>query len=68
MSENPKAISNKVVELLVSEVFRKNNVNIDKVKSKLSDEQKQAIKDLVDELKTQVDTFVNEASPSKKDK
>lgn len=68
MSENPKAISNKVVELLVSEVFRKNNVNIDKAKSKLSDEQKQAIKDLVDELKTQVDTFVNEASPSKKDK
>ena len=60
MSENPKAIPNKVVDLLVSEVFRKNNVNIEQTKSKLTDEQKQAIRDLVDELKSQVDTFVNQ--------
>ncbi|MDI7744212.1 spore coat protein [Lysinibacillus fusiformis] len=67
MSDTPKAIPNKVVELLVSEVFRKNNVNIDSARSKLSDEQKQAIKDLVEELKSQVDTFVNDSSPSKKE-
>lgn len=59
MSEIPKAIPNKVVDLLVSEVFRKNNVNLGSAKSNLSDEQKQAIRDLVDELKSQVDTFVN---------
>jgi len=67
MSDTPKAIPNKVVELLVSEVFRKNNVNIDSARSKLSDEQKQAIKDLVEELKSQVDTFVSDSSPSKKE-
>lgn len=59
MSDNPKVIPSKVVDLLVSEVFRKNNVNIASAKNKLSDEQKQAIRDLVDELKSQVDTFVN---------
>lgn len=42
MSEIPKAIPNKVVDLLVSEVFRKNNVNLGSAKSNLSDEQKQA--------------------------
>ncbi|PYF07327.1 spore coat protein [Ureibacillus chungkukjangi] len=66
MSENPKAIPNKVVDLLVSEVLRKNNVNIDSAKSNLNDEQKKAIKDLVEELKTQVDSFVNQ-SPDKKE-
>ncbi|MCM3388426.1 spore coat protein [Ureibacillus chungkukjangi] len=66
MSENPKAIPNKVVDLLVSEVLRKNNVNIDSAKSNLTDEQKKAIKDLVEELKTQVDSFVNQ-SPDKKE-
>lgn len=67
MSETPKAFPSKVVDLLVSEVFRKNNVNIESTKSKLTDEQKQAIRDLVEELKTQVDTFVNETSQSKKE-
>ncbi|MDN4493542.1 spore coat protein [Ureibacillus aquaedulcis] len=61
------AIPNKVVDLLVSEIFRKNNVNIENAKSKLTDEQKQAIRDLVDELKSQVDTFVKESSSSTKE-
>ncbi|QCR32654.1 spore coat protein [Lysinibacillus sp. SGAir0095] len=61
MSEIPKAIPNKVVDLLVSEVFRKNNVNLASAKTNLTDEQKQAIRDLVDELKSQVDSFVNTA-------
>ncbi|HWK21467.1 MAG TPA: spore coat protein [Ureibacillus sp.] len=60
MSEQPKAIPNKVVDLLVSEVFRKNNVNVENAKTKLSEDQKQAIKDLVEELKSQVDTFVKQ--------
>lgn len=62
MSEKHEAIPNKVVDLLVSEVFRKNNVNIENAKTKLSDEQKRAIRELVDELKSQVDTFVKESS------
>lgn len=66
MSEKHEAIPNKVVDLLVSEVFRKNNVNIDNAKSKLTNEQKQAIRELVDELKSQVETFVKESPSSKK--
>jgi len=64
MSEGKKAVPNKVVDILVSEVFRKNNVNLDNVKSKLSDEQKESIKQLVEELKVQVDDFLS----TKKDK
>ncbi|KGR74804.1 hypothetical protein [Ureibacillus sinduriensis] len=67
MSERQEAIPNKVVDLLVSEVFRKNNVNIDNAKSKLTDEQKRAIRELVDELKSQVETFVKESPSSKKE-
>lgn len=67
MSDKQNPIPNKVVDLLVSEVLRKNNVNIDNAKSKLSDEQKRAIRELVDELKSQVDTFVKESSPSKRE-
>lgn len=60
MSNLPKAneIPNKVVDLLVSEIFRKNGVNLNNVKKNVTDEQKTAIKELVEELKMQVDAFV----------
>ena len=64
MSGEKNSVPNKVVDVLVSEVFRKNNVNLDNVKTKLSDEQKESIKQLVEELKGQVDDFLS----TKKDK
>lgn len=60
-------IPNIAVDLLVSEVFRKNGVNLNKAKSNLTDEQKTAIKDLVEELKMQVDSFVKQSTDTKKD-
>lgn len=61
MSNLPKdsnVMPNKVVDLLVSEIFRKNGVNLNNVKKNVTDEQKTAIKELVEELKMQVDAFV----------
>lgn len=58
LSKDPNGIQHKVVDLLVSEVFRKNGVNLNHVKENITDEQKTAIKDLVNELKLQVDAFV----------
>lgn len=60
LPKNSEVISNKVVDLLVSNAFRKNGVNIDSVKGKLAEEQKQAIKDMLDELTKQVETFVKQ--------
>lgn len=68
LPEQSKAIPNKVVDLLVSDVLRKNGVNLENAKSKLSDEQKQAIKELVEELSAQVDAFVKQPPSSNKDK
>lgn len=63
--KDPNAIPNKVVDLLVSEVLRKNGVNLENTKSKLTEEQKQSLKELVEDLKTQVDTFINQPSTKK---
>nr|WP_232337065.1 spore coat protein [Lysinibacillus timonensis] len=65
---NPNGIPNKAVDLLVSEILRKNGVNVDQAKRKISDEQKMALKELVEELSMQVDAFVNQSSNSKNDK
>ena len=58
LSKDLNGTPNKVVDLLVSEIFRKNGVNINNVKKNVTDEQKTAIKELVEELKMQVDAFV----------
>ncbi|MEK9199682.1 spore coat protein [Ureibacillus sp. 179-F W5.1 NHS] len=63
--KDPNAIPNKVVDLLVSEVLRKNGVNLENTKSKLTDEQKQSLKELVEDLKSQVDGFVNQSTTKK---
>lgn len=64
LPKTPKVISNKVVDLLVSDVLQKNGVNLDDVKKKLSDDQKQMLKALVEDLTSQVDEFVKK-SPKK---
>ncbi|PKC51315.1 hypothetical protein RhiirA1_484022, partial [Rhizophagus irregularis] len=69
VSENPKSpntVSNKLIDLLVSDVLQKNGVDLEKAKTKLSDDQKQSLKELVQDLSTQVNDFVKEANASKK--
>ena len=61
MPKIPKPIPNTVVDLLVSDVLQKNGVNLENAKNKLSDEQKKALKKLVEELSEQVDSFVNKS-------
>jgi spore coat protein W len=60
--KNSKVLSDKVIDLLVSNTFQKNGVNIDKAKQKLTDEQKQAFKELVEDLTKQVNSFVKQPS------
>lgn len=63
-SPHKPAIPNKIIDLLVDDIFRKNGINVEDGKGKLSIEQRQLIKDLVDDLRKQVDAFVKNETPS----
>ena len=56
-SQNPN-LSNKVIDLMVKDIFQKNNINIEKAKSNISDGQKEMLRDLVQDLSQQVDGFL----------
>jgi spore coat protein W len=60
-SQDPK-IPNAIIDLLVSDLLRKNGINIEGAKGNLSDEQKQMLKDLVNDLTQQVEKFVKPPS------
>lgn len=63
------AIPEKVVKVMVDEIFRKNNVKPEDVKNSISNEQRQMLKDMVDDLKKQVEQFNNgEKNTTKTDK
>ena len=57
MSDVSKQVPEKVVDLMVDSIFRKNGVKPDELKKNLSDEQKQMLKEMVEDLKDQVDQF-----------
>jgi spore coat protein W len=61
-NQNP-LFTGKIIDLLVSDLFKKNGINLDKGKANLSDEQKQLIKELVNDLSQQVDAFVKKDTP-----
>ena len=62
-NQNPQLIPHQIIDLLVSDLFRKNGINVEKAKEKLSDEQKQMIKELASDLSKQVESFVKSSSP-----
>jgi spore coat protein W len=66
VSDSPEKpnIPSKIIDLLVSDIFRKNGINLKESKGKLSMEEKQMIKELVDDLRNQVDAFVKNDSTS----
>jgi len=66
LPEKSEIMSNKVVDMLVGNAFKKNGIDIESAKEKLSADQKKAFKELVEELKDQVDAFVK-PKPSQKD-
>lgn len=66
-SQNSNGIPNKIIDLLVSDIFQKNDINIEEAKKKLSKEQKQLLKELVEDLSHQVDTFMDQSFSIKKE-
>jgi len=64
-NQNP-LLTGKIIDLLVSDLFKKNGINLDQGKANLSPEQNQLIKELVNDLSQQVDAFVNKENPQKK--
>jgi spore coat protein W len=64
-NQNP-LLTGKIIDLLVSDIFKKNGINLDQGKANLSPEQKQLIKELVNDLSQQVDAFVSKEKPTKK--
>jgi spore coat protein W len=47
-----------IADLLISDVFKKNNINLNKVKTELSNEKKQMIRNVVNDLTKQVNDYV----------
>ncbi len=59
LSEKNNIIPSAAVDLLVSEILRKNKVDLESAKDKLTEEQKKKIKEIVEQLTAEVRTFVN---------
>lgn len=55
--QDSNLLPEKVVELMVQQVLKKNGVKTDEVKKNIPDEQKQMLKDMVEDLKKQVEEF-----------
>jgi len=65
LPEKPINISNKVIDLLVDDTLRRNGINPDNIKGKLSDHQKKQLKDLVEDLTKQVNNFTEQPTDKK---
>ncbi|MFE0565571.1 spore coat protein [Priestia megaterium] len=48
-------VPNKLIDLLVSDIFSKHGVDKEQVKGKLSEEKKQMLKEMVEDLAKRVD-------------
>ncbi|MFE3898709.1 MULTISPECIES: spore coat protein [Priestia] len=59
-------VPNKLIDLLVSDVFSKHGINKEQVKGKLTEEKRQMLKEMVEDLTKKVDQFVNETNSKKK--
>ncbi|MCU7746745.1 spore coat protein [Priestia megaterium] len=58
-------VPNKLIDLLVSDVFSKHGINKEKVKGRLTEEKRQMLKEMVEDLTKKVDQFVSETNPKK---
>lgn len=58
MSEqNSNFLPEKVVEIMVQQVLKRNKVNPEEVKKNISEDQKQMLREMVQDLKKQVEEF-----------
>jgi len=56
-SSKQQPINDKVIEVLVDSIFRKNGIKSEEMKKNVSDDQKKMIKEMVEDLKLQVEEF-----------
>lgn len=64
---NQNPIPNRLIDLFVSDILQKNGISKNEVKDKLTDDKKRAIKELVEDLSKQVDSFINTNKTTNKD-
>ncbi|WP_164214515.1 spore coat protein [Virgibacillus sp. YIM 98842] len=50
-------VPEKVVQLMVDSIFKKNGIKPEEMKRNISDEQKQMLREMVNDLRKQVDQF-----------
>ncbi|MDC7724424.1 spore coat protein (plasmid) [Priestia aryabhattai] len=58
-------VPNKLIDLLVSDVFSKHGISKEQVKGKLTEEKRQMLKEMVEDLTKKVDQFVSETNSKK---
>lgn len=56
-SSKQQAVPDQVIKLMIEDILRKNGVKPGEAKKSISDEQKQALKSMVEDLQQQVDQF-----------
>lgn len=64
--QDPNNLPDKVVELMIHQVFKKNQVNPTEAKRNITDDQKEMLRNMVDDLKKQVEEFNNGEKNKKK--
>lgn len=68
MQNNKKelySLSNQMIELFIKDIFSKNEANIEKAKANISDEQRETLKQTVNRLQSQVESFIYDKDASK---
>ena len=58
-------LSNQLIEVYVQDIFSRNDVELSKIKERMTDEQRENIKNSVNMLKEQVDDFLQKQSNRK---
>ncbi|MFD1205408.1 MULTISPECIES: hypothetical protein [Sporosarcina] len=56
--EQLQGLSGQLMELFVADLFTKNKVNVNEAKSRMTDEQRERLKQTVEQLKVQVEDFL----------
>ncbi|WP_252504218.1 hypothetical protein [Sporosarcina sp. Marseille-Q4943] len=51
-------LSGQLMELFVADLFSKNKINVEEAKKRMTDEQRERLKETVEQLKTQVEGFL----------
>jgi spore coat protein W len=62
--KRPEIVPNKLMDLLVNDIFSKHGIDKEQIKGKLSEEKKQMLKEMVEDLSKRVDEFVKQTNTS----